>query len=64
MLDFDIPDYASDPHIQLLLAEGAEEEADVHVSSYRAARHAKATAEIERIYQHDHIQLHTAFPYV
>jgi tRNA nucleotidyltransferase (CCA-adding enzyme) len=64
MLDFDIPDYASDPLVQLLLAEDAEDEADVLVSCYRAARHAKATSEIERTYSHDHIQLHTAFPYV
>ena len=64
MLDFDIPDYTSDPLVQLLMSEGNEEEADVLVSCYRAARHAKATSEIERIYHHDHIQLHTAFPYV
>jgi hypothetical protein len=64
MLDFDIPDYTSDPLVQMLLAEGDEAEADVLVSCYRAARHVKATAEIERTYHHDHIQLHSAFPYV
>lgn len=64
MLDFDIPDYDSDPLIQMLITEGAEDEADALVSCYRAARHAKATSEIERIYQHDHIVVHAAFPYV
>lgn len=63
MLDFDIPDYVSDPLVQLLIREGAEEEADVLVSCYRAAKHAKATAEIERLTPHDHVQVHTAFPY-
>ena len=64
MLTFDIPDYGSDPLIQLLLAEGAEDEADALISYYRAARHAKATSEIERIHHHDHIMVHAAFPYV
>ena len=64
MLDFDIPDYNGDPLIQLLLAEGEEDEADALVSCYRAARHAKATSEIERLTPHDHIVVHAAFPYV
>ena len=64
MLDFDIPDYDADPLVQLLLAEGKEDEADALVSCYRAARHAKATSEIEKLYHHDHIMVHAAFPYV
>lgn len=64
MLDFDIPDYNGDPLVQLLLAEGEEDEADALISCYRAARHAKATSEIEKLYSHDHIVVHTAFPYV
>lgn len=64
MLDFEIPDYNSDPLIQMLLAEGEEDEADALISCYRAARHAKATSEVERIYHHDHMQVHVAFPYI
>lgn len=63
MLDFDIPDYNSDPLVQLLIREGEEQEADVLISCYRAAKHAKATTEIERLTPHDHVQIHIAFPY-
>jgi len=62
-LDFDIPDYDADPLVQLLQREDAAEEADVLISCYRSALHRKATEEVERLQQHDHIQVHVAFPY-
>ena len=62
-LDFDIPDYMSDPLVQMLQNEGSNEEADVLVSCYRSALHRKATEEVERLTPHDHINIHVAFPY-
>ena len=64
MLDFDIPDYDADPLVQLLQREDESDEADVLISCYRSALHRKATEEIERLqHNHDHIQVHVAFPY-